>query len=218
MPYQRRHRRKRGAFQRRPVGTDYLGTASKALAVAYSVKKLLNIEYKSELTGLTNDMSTTATITNLTAIAQGDDFDDRNGNKIRLASISWKGNVLKSSVPETQMGRVMIIRDNNGSTTQPIITDLFSDESSFFNGRHKLDDPQTNSRFTVLLDRQFALDDSKAQLSTVSWYKKLDHHCFFSGSAATDEGKGALYMIQGSDQATNVMLNRTDVVIKFIDN
>ena len=117
--------------------------------IAYGVKRLLNVEYKSKLSTTTIASGTTAIVTNLTAIAQGDDFLNRQGRKIRLQSVSMKGVFTASASATITFGRVIIFRDNNGSTTKPVLTDLFADDSTFYTGKHKLGDPQTNGTFIV---------------------------------------------------------------------
>lgn len=198
--------------------SKHLGTAQRALNVAQAVSKLINVEFKSHLASPANTCSTTVTITNLTAIAQGDDFDDRDGNKIRVKSLSLRGNMRMSESATQTRARIMIIRDNNGSTTAPLIGDLFLNAAAYTGNRHKLSDPQTNSRFTVLLDKTFDMSDNGRKVYCWKYYKQLDHHAFFTGPASTDEGKGSLWVFSGSSEATNVPINEIDAIVKFIDN
>lgn len=196
----------------------YLNTASKALAVAYAVKKLINVEYRSITTDFTTDPSTAGAVVNLTAIAQGDDIANRQGNKIRAKHISVSGQVsLNGSATITQL-RMMIVRDNNGSTTQPAITDLFTDVGTFRQNHNKLGDAQSNSRFSILFDKHILLDDQDRRQVAIKWSSSLDHHIFYSGTAATDEGKGNLYLFVASSEATNDPVLSVDAMVKFIDN
>ncbi len=214
--YNKRRYKHRSRPQRRAI--TYAQIGSKIYKDVAYLKRLINVEFKSFLLGPPNTCSTTVTISNLTAIAQGDDFLNRDGRKIRLKSISLRGNMRQNASATITRARLMVVRDNNGSTTQPVVTDLFSDAASYFGNRHKLDDPQHNSRFTVLMDRTFDLSDTGIQSYQWSWYKELDHHVYFTGTAATDEGKGHIYLFSASNEATNVPINEMDSVVKFIDN
>ncbi len=217
MPYNRRYRRRRP--RRRYQGGGYLNTASKALAVAYSVKKLLNVESKSLRTTLDTTPDNTPVITALSNPAQGDDFNARNGRKIRLQSIRVKGRVTVNASAVSSIFRLVIFRDNNGSTTAPVITDLYPDAAAYNGGIMTNDDPQTNSRFSILYDRNFLLvSTGGSEMRSINQYKKIASHVYFTGTAATDEGKGMIWMITSSNEATNTPSVLADAVVKFIDN
>ncbi len=210
-------RRRRQPRRRRPAQSGYLDTASKALAVAYAVKKLINVEYKTLSTAFTADPNNAGAVVNLTAIAQGDGVGARSGNKCRVKYISVKGTVFLHASATQSRVRMMIVRDNNGSTTQPAITDLFADATTFAQNKNKLGDPQSNSRFSVLFDKMLMIDTRRPQYS-YAWSQALDHHVFFSGSGATDEGKGHLYLFIASNEATNDPIITADAMVKWIDN
>ncbi len=204
--------------RRRGGGTGYLDTAAKALAVAYAVRKLINVEYKTITTAFTADPNTTGAVVNLTAIAQGDTIANRQGNKIRAKYISVSGNVQINASATSSHVRMTIVRDNNGSTTQPAIGDLFPDVATFFANKNKTGDPQSNSRFSVLYDEFIMMDVVNIEQVAVRWTSSLDHHIFYTGAAATDEGKGNIYLFIASNEATNDPVVRVDAMVKFIDN
>ena len=218
MPYnylsypRRRYRGNRGRLNRD------LSTASKALAVAMGVKKLINVEWKSKTTVASTPAAATVSIQNLTAIAVGDDYDDREGRKIRLKSVQLKGSAeINASATATKL-RVMVVRDNNGSTTAPVIADLFANDAAFYDNKPHNDDPQTNARFSVLMDKFYILDTAKQRMVGIRGYRKLNSHCYFSGSASTDEGKGSLWLLSASDEATNTPGLTMEAIVKWIDN
>ncbi len=218
MPYRRQYRRRRPHRYQASNQSGYLGTASRALAVAYGVKKLLNIEYKSIRVTLPTAPTNTPVITPVSAPAQGDDFDDRQGRKIKLFSYRLKGRVTVNASATGSFYRVVILRDNNGSTTRPVITDVYPDAAAFNGGIMPLDDPQTNARFSILSDNLYPLSISGVNIRPINIYKKLSSHVYFTGTGANDEGKGMLYMITSSNEATNTPSVLVDIVTKFIDN
>ncbi len=222
MPYKNR---KTNYKKRRPQYSSnynkagrYLDTASKALAVAYAVKKLVNVEYFNLITVFTTDPSASGAVVNLTAVGQGDDTTNRQGDKIRAKYLKVSGQVLLNSSATRTSLRMMIIRDNNGSTTQPAITDMFTDVPAFRNNRNKLGTPQVNSRFTVLWDKFLLLDAVSKNSAQINWSTSLDHHIYYTGTASTDEGKGNCYLFIASSEATNDPEVAIDAMFKFIDN
>ncbi len=210
--------RKRKNYRKKCKGRGYLSTAAKALSIAYGVKKLLNIEYKSLVTTLAVDPGAAGAVTNIIPVAIGDDFDDRDGRKIKLVSIKIKGQVTMNASASDSLYRLLIVRDNNGSTTQPAITDLFTSVAIFHQNNNKLGDPQSNSRFSVLSDTWYTLNASNGTKREINIYIPISSHVFFSGSGATDEGKGAIYAFQASNEGTNDPVCNVDCMVKWIDN
>ena len=92
MPYRRQYRRRRSyAPRRQSRSSRYLDTASKALAVAYSVKKLLNVEFRHHEAEVTINPSTSGLVSNLSLVAQGDASTQREGNSFRAKSLTLRG-------------------------------------------------------------------------------------------------------------------------------
>jgi len=216
MPHSYVPRRYRG--NRQLLHKD-LSTAAKALMVANSVKKLVNVEYKSHKATINSSPDTSAGIGSITGIAQGDDFNSRDGRKIRLKSLRLKGSLAINASATASSVRVLVFRDNNGSTTVPTVTDIFPSAASFTNNLNRNDDPQSNSRFTVLYDRYFNMTkDNNNRITVPDRYIPLDMHVYFTGTGTGDEGKGNLFIITGSNEATNKPVLQLDIIIKFIDN
>ncbi len=196
-----------------------MADAAKALAIARSVKAMFNVEYKSKRTAWTADPNTTGAVLNLITMIAGDDFDERSGRKVKLFSIAHKGSITMNGSATDTMVRAVVVRDNLGTTTQPSIADMFGSASNFFNNLPRLDDPQTNARFTTLYDKWFALGlDSAHFRMPVKSYKKIGSHVTWTGTANTDEGKGTLYLMIASSEVTNDPIVNVVTTIKFIDN
>lgn len=216
MPYRNKTygRRRR---RRRPITYGQIG--SKVYSDVLALKKLINVEYKSLTTALVVDPNGTGSTASMCPIPQGDDFDDRNGRKIRLKSVRIRGSIeAHASATNTRL-RLVLVRDNNGSTTQPAITDLFATASVMQGGKNKLGDPQSNARFSVLWDQMFVVTTGNFNsLIHFDKYLELDSHVYFSGTGATDEGKGCLYLMAASNEGTNDPVLTADCQIKWIDN
>ncbi len=192
--------------------------AAKALAMVRSLKKLINVEYKSFQVDLETGPNTTPVFLNLTAIAVGDDFDDRDGRKIKCFSIQLKGVCIMHETATTTLTRIYVFIDHANTGTAPVITDLFTSALAFNAGQMGKSTPQSNSRFTCLKDQIIMQSDSGVKMNRMNFYKRLNHHIQFTGVAATDEGLGTIWCITSSDEATNVPTLEVKSTFKWIDN
>ncbi len=204
---------KRGSRYTKP----YLSGLSKLNRDLGNLKKLINVEYHSRKTDWPVDPNTSGQVINLTAISQGDDIQNRQGRKIKLFSIRSTGSVRINASSTRSHGRCMIVRDNLGSTTIPVITDMFISVAQFVANQPRLDDPQTNARFSVLYDKFYILEQEQS-IKKIDHYQKIGSHVTFTGSATTDEGKGHIYLFVASNEATNDPVLAASTVIKYIDN
>jgi hypothetical protein len=184
----------------------------------YTLKQLINVEQKVNGTSWTSDPNTTGAVVSLGDIAQGDDFTERNGRKVRIKSIRHKGKIIMNSSVTTNTDiRAIIVRDNSGTTTQPTIGQVFANAAAMFNNLQHLSDPQTNSRFSILSDFFFTVTPEHPVV-TFDVYQKSDWHMVFSGTGATDEGKGGLYLMIASTEATNDPVVTASTNVRYIDN
>ncbi len=192
--------------------------AALALKGVRQLKKLINVEYKSFQTVVDASPDTTGNVANLSAVAQGDDADDRDGNKIRPFSLQIKGNLIIHTSAVATTVRFMVVQDRSGTTTAPAITDMFASATVFAAGQPSLQTPQVNSRFKVISDNFYMLQDNGQQVRQVNIYRKLHGHTYYSGAAATDEGRNNYWLFTASNEATNVPLSSVRAVFKWIDN
>ncbi len=193
--------------------------AKKALDVALTVQALVNVEYKSHKTTLQTDPNTSGNVAQLTGIAEGIGFNQRIGRSIKSVSLSIKGIISINGSATSTNYRLLIVRDNSGTTTVPAITDLFDSVAVFILNKNKLGDSQSNARFTVLSDTFYHLDiQNENSTIAIKIWKKLNFHVRFSGAAASDEGKGAIYAFQASSEASLDPIVSVDTMYKYIDN
>ena len=84
-------RYKRNARKRRYNVGSALSTASKALTVAYGIKKLLNVERKYHDDSVDGgSANSTMVINTLTTIPQGDTANTRDGYSLKLQNLAWR--------------------------------------------------------------------------------------------------------------------------------
>ncbi len=198
-----------------------LGLASKVAKLARDVmllKALINVEYKSIQISFTVDPNTTGAVVNLTPIAEGSGISERTGVKVKLYSMRIKGLVKLYASATNTYGRMVVVRDNIGRTTQPTIADCFGSATNCLNNHAPLDDPQTAARFSILYDRWFSLNSNTQEQFAVDKYRKIGSHITYTGALGTDEGKGNIYLFIVSSEATNDPAVEITSIFKYIDN
>ncbi len=164
--------------------------------------------------------STTSTVQLISSTASGSDISSRDGRKIHAESIEISGNVAMNATAIFSIYRMVLVKDTAGTTTAPVITDIFQDEDAFFQGEPRLPNPQPLKRFVVLWDKVITLNenfDGQRQVKAFKMKKKLNFDVYYSGTNATDEGKNSLWLIQGSDEATNVPSVNAAFVFSYSD-
>ncbi len=209
---------RRYAYKRRPYGSRYARPAQRRRVTASSRPRYRQHELRAFTIAMTSDPNTTGAVVGLCAIAQGDDTGERQGNLITIRHLKVGGTAaLHVSGADTRL-RMMIIRDNFGTTTRPVIADMFADATVFHQNKTRLGNPQAMARFTVLWDKCLTLSDTGRQSVCWSYSVDLNSVCLYSGSAATDEGKGALYLFIASSEAANDPIVTADMQIFYTDN
>lgn len=195
MPY-RRSSRPRRRYPKKSRGSKwggYLSTASKALAVAYGVKKLINVERKYVVTSASTTFTTTPEIIPLSLIAQGDGETARDGNKVKAQGLSVKMQ-LKGGNSRT-FARVILFTDKDSTGNAPSASAVL--ESTTTLGHYN--NVNCPYRFRILKDDLIPLEISTNDGNTKvrKYYCKMNHHITFSGSTAVQANAncGQVYMM-----------------------
>ncbi len=163
---------------------------------------------------------TTASVVNVSFIAQGDDVNTRHGRKIHAEHISVQGSITKAVTSSQTKVRFLLFRDNLGTTTAPTLADLFTDENDFFENKHRLINEQPMKRFTILWDKFMIINeafDGNGSALAYKFSKKLNFDILYTGTAATDEGKNSIWMMIGCDEVSATPDNQGDIVFKYSD-
>ncbi len=183
--------------------------------------RMINSREKSFLrTVVDSTPDTTAVVQNIAIPAQGDDDNQRIGRKIHAEKIEIGGRIIKHSTASSSSVRYIIVKDNSGTTTAPVVTDIFENETDFFSGAPRAHNAQALKRFTILWDKHMIINeafDGNASMPKIHFTKKLNLNILFTGPAITDEGKNNLYLISGSDEGTNVPAVVADTVFTYSD-
>ncbi len=197
-------------------------TATKALAsqVRKNTRQLNAQEIGRVRITMDATPDTTAVVQNVSFVSQNSDVTGRRGRKVHAIHLSVSGSLIKNTASPATTVRMMIFRDNLGTTTAPTIADLFSDENDFFQNKHRLSNEQPMKRFTILWDKFIILNehfDGEITAVSFSFQKKLSFDILYTGTSTTDEGKNSLWFMSGSNEASNVPAVTGDIIFKFSD-
>ena len=214
--YKRKFQRKR----RYNVGSA-LSTASKALTVAYGIKKLLNVERKYHDGAVDGgSANSTMVINTLTTIPQGDTANTRDGYSLKLQNLAWRLFIKQnaSATTPTQV-RVMIVQGLDDTAA----SQAFLLEST---GSAPLD--MRNIYYTnelkVLYDKVLNVGPNGSASAGVyrnGFIKRFpSEHLTFdqADTAGTSIRKGALFMCIIGDNATNAPSYDFTYRIRYVDN
>lgn len=227
MPYSRRYSRRprrrytrRRYTSRRPTaqaGSDYLGTAAKALAVAYGVKQMLNVEKKYTDTSITHTPGTLGTIELVNGISQGDTDQTRDGNQCKMIFINWRLTItINAAATATSVRIIVIVKKDNDSVT-PNIAEVLDSTGSLFNAMYNRD---TIHKFRVLYDKRLVLRAADRTMVALKFKRKMQTRIRFDGvgSASSDISKNGLYVITISNEAVNFPAFGGVFRVSFVDN
>lgn len=178
-----------------------------------ALKKLINVEKKFIDTGvIAVNPSNTGTNTILTNIAQGADYNQRNGNSIKLSSTYLKLIFANNPTSAATFLRVMMFIDNDNIGSAPAVTDVLEAASVVSPLNHT-----NGKRFKILSDKTLCASLQGPDIVKYNQYKMLSNHVKYS-NATTGSREGQLYILLISDQSVNTPSVSYFVRSRFIDN
>lgn len=212
----------------KPAGYAAVGPQQLGLKTfkRYRVKKGRLIMFKDIKTFDTTIGNTTAdyngSVYSLSDIAQGDDFNQRNGRKILLKSIQFS---ITWYMPAAQINcncRFLILRDNDlqDSGTLPTPANILENTGSIYGPTTlRQNDPIYMKRFQILCDKRVSLDIyGSGTTKGRDFYKKYVHPIFFSSTAAADAAQGSILLLVISDSVTsNLPTFYMNSRLRFVD-
>ncbi len=234
MPYNRNYKRytKRNYPKRKRNNkvSRYLGyagsaasTASKALAVAYGIKKLMNVEFKFHDVQQTLQVidDTTATILQLTNIPQGDTDESRDGAQVRLTRINLRIILESSAVATAFFTEVRVILVHDRQTNQAIyaLSDLISDVTASDNLISPLN-LDNKYRFQILHNHLYTMNVQGISNRYININKNLDMKLRFDASTPSiaDLTSSSLSLVLLTNQSTNQPTATVFSRIRYVDN
>lgn len=182
-----------------------------------AIKKMVAdmIESRAELKRIVGTTSATASATGAvvykTAIAQGDSYDGRTGDKIRVHSVEWTAAFTDTA---NNLCRFVLVEDTSNTGAAPAVTDVLSGANVF---AHMNPIYEIQHRFRVLLDVVLATSAAGEQYVIRRGTLKPKHFVYYNGTDATSSagGKNAIYAVVISAASTGTYNLTTN--IRFTD-
>ncbi len=215
--YRKGPRRRRGG--RRNYNNSnftYGNVLDKVVNDVYRLKGLINVEFK------TNDLAASATLTTtpliavLNSISTGDQFNTRDGRKVRWKSVQVNLEITMHATPINDMVRIMIVIDKQPNEIGLVIGDLL-DTTTICSFRN-LDQ---RKRFVILRDDVITLSVGGGTVKYWNYYRKIDMITIYDDSDAgtiADISTNAMWLVMFSTEATNGPTVSRCTRMRFIDN
>lgn len=230
MAYKRRYRRrfnKRSNRRRRRMPRyGYFGQFGSQAKSAYTMAKkalsFLNPEFKFLDTVVTaTAVSTTAVITQLTNLAQGDTDITRDGAQIRISAIRVNGFVVIEPTSVTTMFRLMLVLDNQTNGAIYTSAQLLADDTAGDAIASPLN-LDNKFRFRILWDQVINLvAGAENSIEHFSYFKMMPNlKIRYSANAGdiTDLASKSLSLFMISNDAVTTPSTTFNVRVRFLDN
>lgn len=154
----------------------------------------------------------------LTPVVEGSDADDRDGRVIHLTNLHISGQ-LTGAGANTTVVRMLVIKDTQNSGTAPPITDMFVSSTAFAQGDNKFYDPESLTRYKVLVDRNIIVGGATGNDNFRVPFRfdlKLDHRCYYPAATSTP-GKGSLWWYNATDLTSSPPTMTGNAAIQYLD-
>lgn len=200
----------------------YAGYAYGAYKLARATKKLLNVESKhfffdvSSMSAITN----TGKISCINQIPAGDTSSSRDGNTIRMTSVTGKFIISQdASKADNTFVRCILFICSQQDATDIIVSGaggLLRNAKPF--SLINLEGDQ--GRLRVLWDQVINIADDATinGQQYLQFHRKLDHKVIYAGSATASPRQNSLYLLLLSDAGTNQPACDGHIRVRYLDN
>lgn len=187
------------------------GTARKALAIAQSLQRMINVEYKYYFHSGALTPTSTGQVVNLFVPAQGSEYNMRDGDSVKNIRMDGSFWLLKNSSSAASLLRMIIFRGKQENATTFVTSDwLQGDILSRKNITEKY-------RTKTLYDKTFSLNSTRNDTVNQTFDIKLFGHTKFT-SGTTYVEDGGIYMLLISNEATNTPYFNYNFRMSYTDN
>lgn len=178
------------------------------------LKGLVNAElHSADFTNTGVSIPNTGSIVEFTTIAQGDNYNNRQGNSILAKYLFGRLEFVKHGSSNYTFIRVIYFVDTQQiSDTSPAVTDVLASASTI----SPLNQFQ-KGRFSILKDMTVRLD-TNVITHTEKVSLKLPFHIKYNGTSGGDLQKNGVYMLVIGSEPTNTPLYSYNMRISFYDN
>lgn len=200
--------------------------AYKAFKVAKTVAALINVEKKffdvPNVSVSQTMFNNAGSVGIYTAMAQGNDYNQRNGISIMPKSFQLNMNVYNTGT-NFSTNRIIVFRDNENRQAIPTVSDVLETVTPQSPLNHV-----NGKRFRILKDWKFTLDGVSKQTRYIDYYHqfnkpgaKVKDHIRFEGSGAgvASADEGHIFILFISDNITaNAPFGTLYTRLRYVDN
>lgn len=210
-----RRRRGRASSGNELTMSDVKRMASAAWSGVKSIARLINVEEKLFDVNTSGNISSSGTIFNLSNIAEGSDFNNRDGLSVLTQSLSFSSIFTIHNSATNTFLRFIIFRDNSQRGVDPAVTDVL--ESAIV---HSPIVHFSASRFNILMDKTVDLASVSKTLGHHRENFNINKHIYYSSTTGADASnyQGALFLLALSNEATNTPTFAFYTRLAFTDN
>jgi hypothetical protein len=185
--------------------SDAWSLARRTASGLNEIRKLINIETKTcDAIKTSTTVNTTGSIFCVSEIAQGLDYLNRVGDSIKIQHIECRVRLYQNTGATETLMRAVCIRDLDGYGTAPTTADILETVGTVSAPLSPLK-WLNRDRFSVLYDELVAFNSTGNQSEEIVLSMPHAGHVKYLGTtaAAASDGKGSIYWVFVSDEATN---------------
>lgn len=185
------------------------------------IRKLINVEEKViEVNYTSATFTTSGTLTSITSVVQGLDYNERVGTSIKLQNIEVNARIFMNTSSSNSVYRFLIIRDLDGYGTLPTIASVLDDGIGTSLAPLALKNFLNRKRFSILFDEMGTLSPQGERGVYISARIPHEGHVLYLGTtaAAASDGKGTIYVLALSDETTNAPVLAFQSRVTFTDD
>lgn len=218
MPY-RNYKKKYTRPGYKSCGKMVFGDAKKALAIASSLKRLVNVEIKNfDVQQTAIGVANVPVIVQLSNIPQGDTTITRDGAQCKVLSLELSLRIVLNTSAVATVVRFLLVCDKQTNQAIYLNTDLMEDISAndALVSPYNLDNKY---RFQVLWDRTFVLSSATGN-RTFKRIFRMNKLLRFDGSTPSiaDLTSNSYSLVQFSNEATNTPAVTMFSRLRYVDN
>lgn len=219
MPYKKkvgfRKRRSAAGASWKKYGARAGGLAYRAYQGVRRIQKLINVEKKFFDVHNDTSPSSAGTVISLSNIAQGNDYNNRDGNSILCQSLFFQARVTMNNSASSSFVRIILLVDNDQRGVDPTVAELLE--------TGVVESPLTHDvgrRFNILMDKVVNISGTGDQNKFVKRYINYNQHIKYKDTAGADASayEGNLFLFMISNEGTNVPLVNWHSRLRFTDN
>jgi len=199
---------------------DAFSLAKRTMTGLNEIRKLINIESKIiDISASNTSIPATGTVVCLSQVVQGLDYNNRVGDSLRLQRLTFRARLFENGSATNSVVRVLIFRDLDGYGTAPT-TGTVLDSLGGNNNPLSHYNWLNSDRFSILFDEMLTLDTAGTPSYPVYFDSSHQGHVKYLGTsaAAASNGKGSVYLLFCSDEATNTPTIAYSSRIVFTDD